>query len=383
MRCRVVFGGCAVLALVASTGHPFQEVPSSRPPSLSSRQPEQQLNLGAKALQHSPRATAIPNAVLQIAFRMLLNISEHGFNPCTDGLYVNWDAHGVNYQGNGIPDPNPCSRHDPLTDLRYLHALLLYRHDTKSTYFDADITKFTTIVLHEFGPVAYHQGWVYDEFVDMAKLTGNRRFAAIARGIVDAYVTKLPPTSRPDYGFEDASALVQSGVPRFVKIGRARINALFDTWFDEKLDLIYTPPELVTSSEADIAIALVRAGYRADASLVLKGLHRMWDPIHGGYTEGIRVNDDGSLTLHTKKTGGRMANIYELAVLLGDRPLENEMRKLIFDHIYIPALQGVVYEQHEDWTLYEVGDGVVNDWVTTEAMGIVLTALLAGPGDEA
>src|SRR5579859_5118963 len=86
---------------------------------------------------------------------MLENIKTNGSNGKM-GLWLNW-RYGttplqVNLNGSGFPDAAGTSiRHDPLTDLRYVHAIWLYKslHEG-DTQFDSDLSLYTSLVKQEW-----------------------------------------------------------------------------------------------------------------------------------------------------------------------------------------------------------------------------------------
>src|SRR6266699_3322897 len=96
---------------------------------------------GGKAppAQTKPTPTAIPGSSAAIILEMLNNVKTNGYNanPAINnglgGLWVNWrygsNPLQTNMNGAGVPDSPDLNlpRHDPLTDIRYLRALWLYK----------------------------------------------------------------------------------------------------------------------------------------------------------------------------------------------------------------------------------------------------------------
>ncbi len=319
----------------------------------------------------------------EVVEAMLDNIHENGFNKCVGGLYINWNSQGVNYNGTASPDRDPCERHDPLTDLRYLTNLWRYKFLYKSNRYDSDIAEFTPVILSEFDNPKHinPRGWVYNELVTLAKLSSDSRYADAASAMLDAYYKDLAHKSRVDWTLEQASALIQSGNRQYASVGRARIAEIFSGSFDKSRNLFIwdnstdkDAATIKTSQQLDLAIALARAGLTDEAREVFSGLSIFWDAANGGYYEGGDVVD-GKLELKTKKTGGRMSNALILAHLLQDEASVSSFRQVILKDVYLPSFKGVVYEQRPDWSLYKI-HGVTEDWVTSEAMGITVEALL-------
>jgi hypothetical protein len=316
---------------------------------------------------------------------MLVNEEEHGWDTCTNGLYINWnEVNGAtvgNWNGTGQPDPSGCTRHeDRMTTLRFLDGLLLYRADTGSTEFDSEIDTVQAHVLTLFttdNPDP--RGWAYDTMVQIATQSGDPHFTAIADAMLRRYATQPADSSRPDWQIEEASALVQSGVPAYVAQGTTELNNYWTTDFLPSVGLVNEPDGIVTADQGDMAIALARAGFTSQAEQVLGGIQgHLWDATNGGFGEGADYSD-GSLTVKMKKTGGRMMNIMELGKVLGNTTLVTTMDTLFQQHIYQASpdgYAGVLYEQQPDWSLYTLG-GTTENWVTSEAMGITDIALLS------
>jgi hypothetical protein len=316
---------------------------------------------------------------------MLVNEEEHGWDACYNGLSINWaDVNGTNignWNGTGHPDPSPCTRHeDRMTTLRFLDGLLLYRADTGSTEFDGEINKIEPHVLTLFTTAnADPRGWAYDTVVQIGKLSGDPEFTTIAQAMLNQYATRPADNSRPDWQIEEASALVQSGVPSNVALGTAELHQYWKAYYLPSVGLVNEPNGIVTTDQGDMAIALARAGFTTEANQVLSGVvAHLWDAEYGGFGEGA-VYSNGSLSLKMKKTGGRMMNMMQLGKILDDSTLVSTMDRIFQQHIYQSSpegYQGVLYEQQPDWALYTLG-GTTENWVTSEAMGITYIALLS------
>ncbi len=140
----------------------------------------------------------------EVIVAMLRNIQANGFNPNKainnglGGLWVNWRTGSrpltTNWNGGGRPDGPEVDppRHDVLTDLRYLHALLLYKHQhPNDAQFDADIARMTPIVKMEFGRSHNERGWLYDELTEMGNISGDAWYHQAARGLAAFYADKF------------------------------------------------------------------------------------------------------------------------------------------------------------------------------------------------
>ncbi len=190
------------------------------------------------ALASMARAELPTPEALELA--MLGNIKEHGFNPDPrineglGGLWINWRTGPrpllVNFNGSGEPDGAKVDppRHDDLTDLRYLHNLFNWKHQHPAdTSFDDEIKRYDAIVKHELRNARNERGWIYDELIHMARLSGDAFFRDTARRQAEYFATKqyredvgcVFKTSkddkaghyRVDLALEIGCALVQAG----------------------------------------------------------------------------------------------------------------------------------------------------------------------------
>jgi hypothetical protein len=115
----------------------------------------------------------------------------------------------------------------------------------------------------------------------------------------------------------------------------------------------------------------------------------LWDPVHGGYWDktvfsGTHVRQAGTAKVRQgDKEGARQLHLLQaFAVanrLTGGRfqEMEDTLLQIALEKAYVPAKHGIVYLQAPDWSLLTAKQGGPRDWVTTEAMGIGLEALLS------
>src|SRR5208283_3980200 len=138
-----------------------------------------------------------------VALAMLNNIKDNGLNSDPringglGGLWINWRTGTkplqVNFNGSRSPDGPKIdpARHDELTDLRYLHNLLSWKHQhPQDSQFDGELKRFNAIVKREFANKHNERGWIYDEFMDMWRLSNDNFFRDTARGLAEYYATK-------------------------------------------------------------------------------------------------------------------------------------------------------------------------------------------------
>jgi hypothetical protein len=387
---------------------------------------------------------------------MMANIHDNGFNPAANGLYINW-RYGTkplqaNFNGSGKTDAESGARprHDVLTDQRYLHNLLLYKHlHPSDTAFDSDLERFRKIVHDEFENSRNERGWLYDEFIDMYRLSGDDFYKQTARSLVESYAAGISKGPAPvnfkknanhpggyyrvDNMLQQGAALIQASrefhKPEWETLGRRMVDFIYDhAWFKPYHCFAITMDNLLLpdgSLNPDETIYRDSTGrYTVDGGVVRLGgigqiitslLHAyqatrdklcldratdlldvlspdrntlgLWDTRNLGYFNAIvfpgkSYSDPGKPKLSdSKKESGRQAHMLE-AVALANRLTGNRYRKLEDDLVtvvttkaYFAAGRGVPYEQAADWSLLALKNGVNEDWVTSEAMGIALMAL--------
>jgi hypothetical protein len=218
----------------------------------------------------------------EVILAMLRNIQANGFNPHKainnglGGLWINWRTGSrpltVNWNGSGSPDGPEIDppRHDVLTDLRYLHALLLYKHQhPRDTQFDADIARMTPIVKLEFTNSHNERGWLYDELIEMGNVSGDAWYHQAARSLAKFYADKF---YRPDVGvmykistkhsrgyyrvdlaLEAGCALIQAGTvfhePAWTAKGQQIVKFLYDHAYVPKYRLFFHIMDEVTLAD--------------------------------------------------------------------------------------------------------------------------------------
>jgi len=306
---------------------------------------------GAPSVAVTAFGTAAARAIAGMIAATLQGEIAHGYNAGVHGLWVNWRAgptrDSENFNGTGYPDAlsgGPV-RHDPATDLRFLHTLLAWEAEGQgSAAVQHEISLFETIVLKEFTGTQDLRGWYYDELTAIGTLSGDSRFTTVAYDLASAYARDFNPRLgaiiesgtrfptgfyRSDWALEEGAALVEAGArfdrPKWAGEGKAAIAFVTahafvkgEGTFLHALTDVVTPggranrDEVISrsggtngdgtvvqpSEVAQDAVALLEAGYfGADAGLVLEGesLLRafspeqdqlgLWDRAGGGYYE--------------------------------------------------------------------------------------------------
>lgn len=159
-------------------------------------------------------------------------------------------------------------------------------------------------------------------------------------------------------------------------------NVRFGAIGQEILSLFHTYQ--VTSNPYYLARATeMLDGFTADANPL-----GMWDTTYGGYYGGLEF--PGADFLHagqpgliadTKECGRQMAMLEAFHVANAQTAnryaaTEAALLTVALKKAYYAAGHGVLYESLNDWTPVTYS-GTLGDWVTTEAMGIVLEALFS------
>jgi hypothetical protein len=197
----------------------------------------------------------------KIEISILDNIQQNGWdhdpsiNGGLGGLWINWrygtNPLQVNFNGTASPDTVGITppRHDPLTDIRYMHNLLLYKsQNPKATRYDGEIAKYTAIIKTEWANAHDAQrGWLYDEeFSDLYRLSHDSFYLQQMQNLASAYARSINTTAgiffktssahpggyyRPADALETGSALIQAGTqfhnPTWTQLGQNEVNFVY------------------------------------------------------------------------------------------------------------------------------------------------------------
>jgi len=232
------------------------------------------------ATSHAPSA-----AVLNVEQSILDNFKANGNDPAVNnglgGLWVNW-KYGTsplqaNIQGNGTVDAAGTNRHDPLTDVRYLHALWLYKsQNPNDTRYQSELDKYTAIVKAEFDQAKDERGWLFDqEFMDLYHLSQDSFYQDTAKSLAAGYAKNFnakagtiykKPSGHPygsyrvDLVLESGCALIQAGTlfqnSDWLQKGESIVNFVYshayisqDHTFATQMDQVLLPNGQVNPSE--------------------------------------------------------------------------------------------------------------------------------------
>lgn len=340
--------------------------------------------LGTSTTTSSPEASIEGKTNAKyIEQTILTNIAQNGWdsnssiNKGLGGLWVNWEYGTnplqVNFNGTGKTDVQTGAtlRHDPLTDLRYLHNLWLYKTQNKNnTQYDSQITKYTAIVKAEW--VNAHdpqRGWLYDEeFSDLYRLSKDQFYKQQMLNLATNYAKSINKVAgiyiktssthplgyyRPADALETGLALIQAGTtfknPAWITIGENEVNFVYQHayishyhTFPGEMDTVLTTAKTVNSNETfyidkyrnytiygnevtpsdigQIVISLVNTyTVTKDDSYLQKAFDlltpftaatnslKLWDQKNLGYFEGVEF------------TGSTLTNLGSIKVLNGKK----------------------------------------------------------------
>jgi predicted small lipoprotein YifL len=249
---------------------------------------------GNKATVSVPPRPKSPDEAI---INMLDNIKTNGYdgNPAINhglgGLWINWrygtNPLQTNLNGSGDPDGpavNP-PRHDPLTDLRYVEALWMYKNCHPSdTQFDGEISRYSAIVKAEFGEYPHNErGWVYDILIHIYNLSHDPFYQQAAHNLVAyLYTTYYHANTgifyqtnaaipngyyRVDLALEDACAMLQEGAlsnqPVWTIAGRKILQQLYATaYLPQYHEFLYMVSNVVLpNGQRNPAPAILRGYY--------------------------------------------------------------------------------------------------------------------------
>jgi hypothetical protein len=200
-------------------------------------------------------ATSIPSSVLATEQSILDNIKQNGYDANTPGggLWVNWRYGSsplqTNFDGTGTPYPGGLgTNHDPLTDIRYIHNLWLYKSQNPTdTRYDSEIARYTLIVKAEWANATNQRGWLFDEeFMDTYQASKDSFYQATAMNLAAGYAKAINPSVgimyktsathpqgyyRPADVLEAGCALIQAGTlshnASWTQLGQTAVNFVY------------------------------------------------------------------------------------------------------------------------------------------------------------
>jgi hypothetical protein len=242
-----------------------------------------------RRVRPSPKITAL---ALDVEQSLLDNIMQNGFDNSSQingglgGLWLNWqygtNPLQTNFNGSGQPDGPGIQppRHDPLTDLRYLHSLWLYKSQNPAdTQYDSEIARYTPIVQYEFASTGNERGWLFDEeFMDLYQISKDPFYLNTALSLVSHYSKDIKNSKpnvgiiyqtnsahpygyyRPDFAIEQGCALIIAGTQQrnslWVQQGKTDLAFVYNHAyiaqyhaFPDQLDQVLLPGGKVNPAE--------------------------------------------------------------------------------------------------------------------------------------
>lgn len=345
----------------------------------------------------------------------LLEETADGWNPTTNGLYINWskdDPSQVNFTDHDR------RRHDKLTDLRDLVGMERYvaQHPGDSSQ-RAGIARLAPVATAEFKGYASDKGWVYWDLLDLGSLTGDAAWTNEARYMASHYARAIDPAVGVDHGPLSASTAeaaadcadgwridhaLESGV-MLVDAGRRFGNATWtqqgyraysvarSTGFDAADGLfnrivcqgVVWDHQAKTEEQADIARTTLRAGAAVGDARLVGDAIALLDTLVANRT-GLHDTKDGGwcslvhLDTHALKCNIKEARQYLLLLAFHEadqlRPgryaaQEAELLDLVPRMVTSPRT-GFLYERARNFGLHK-GE----NWITSESDGIVVEAI--------
>jgi hypothetical protein len=355
------------------------------------------------------------------------------------GLFINWRgtwpgdiataAANTDIQESGRSDQQAgtAPRHDPLTDLTYLVNLdayqAIYPQDRE---FALDATRMEPIVEQEYANVGYYRCWVYFQLRDLGGLQPGQGWDAIAaRFAVTVYQHYYDSRAgaiadprhdgvyRTDYAAECGAMLIDAGQRNhraaMIGAGNAALDHLMQRAQDPQTHLFglqlklgptqdtVVQAQLTIGEEAQLLNSFLDAydltGNKSYLQVVVQAvdaLYRpaigLWDQVQGGFF--FSVDADGhDLNTHYKESrqAWMLPLLQHLARIEGGSVWggkEQEMLTVVRDKLWLPSIHGYPYRVSPGFALYQSDNGpgrtrVVEDWVTSEAMGIAGESLVS------
>ena len=380
------------------------------------------------------RATTVVAAVAARGWNPAAPVEEDGAPP--GGMYVNWrsrwdgvadPAANTNVRTDGRSDAvaKVDARHDPLNDLITLRNLDAYLATGASSPPAQTLRcRLHPVVAAEFADYGVYRGWVYFQLVDLSRLdpdgpwavSAQRLAGTLAGRFVDPVSHGVVDRRHGTYATDDAAQSVAALLDAGRRFGRAEWTAagaaaatrLVQAAPDARTGLF---PDSMTSvpsasrdtpkdTQARVGVqaqvleglltaydvghdAAVLAAARRVATSLLDPAVGAADAAHGGYFFAVEL-DRGTVRSAYKES--RQAWLLPALnhLLRSDpqapasaRQAAAAMADVVGDRLFRPVDGGYVYRVAPDWSPYR-HDAVVEDWVSTEATGIALQALL-GP----
>ena len=340
------------------------------------------------------------------------------YRPTWDGADDPGDQTNVMTTGRSDEDAGAEPRHDPLTDLIILRNLdALLATGVRDPALETLRCRLQPITEAEFVSYGVERGWVYGELVDLSLLDPDGPWSEYARTFATLLDRKfaggIDPTAefRPDWLAQSAAALVDAGQrfdqPRWTASGRTLALALCRVAANPETGLFGGRMGPTVAGVAATADPLVKVGSQAQ---LFDGLLRVWeftgdeeilaavrrgldsllspaiglrDEKNGGWFYAVDADGTGVRENYKETRQAWLVPLFERASRhdLVPAGLADSMRGVVRDRLFQPDSRGYVYRVRDDWMPYsstQEEQTVVENWVSSEATGIAVHALL-GP----
>jgi hypothetical protein len=353
------------------------------------------------------------------------------------GLFINWRgswqgdlataAANTDFQDNGLSDEHAdtAASHDPLTDLTYLVSLYAYQAIyPRDREFALDATRMEPIVKQEYANDTYYRCWVYPQLRDLGELQPSQgwdamavRFAAsIYRSYYYSQAGAIADpqhdgTYRTDYAAECGAMLIDAGKWQhnavWVSAGNAALAHLLQRAQNPQTHLFplqmklgstkdtVVQAQLTMGEEAQLLNAFLDAfdltGNKSYLNAVVEAVNSLyspaiglWDTVNGGFFFSVDADgQDLDAVYKESRQGWMLPLLQHLAKIEGDGiwlSREQEMLTIVADKLWQPSIHGYPYRETPSFAVYQSHNGpgrtrVVEDWVTSEAMGIACESL--------
>jgi hypothetical protein len=353
------------------------------------------------------------------------------------GLFINWRgswngaaataAANTNIQESGLTDQQAGSapRHDPLTDLTYLVNLYAFQAiGPQNRAFAADAARMEPVVRQEWATASYYRCWVYFQFRDLDRLqpghgwgaVADRFAAAVYKNYYDSQAGTIADLShggvyRTDFAAECGAMLIDAGYREhdaaLIAAGNSTLAHLLRQAQDPQTHLFplqmqlgpdrdtVMRAQLTVGEEAQLLNAFLDAydltGNKSYLDAVVRAAGSMyspaiglWDTAHGGFFFSVDADGNG-IQAHYKEA--RQAWMLPLLAHLARiehgsvwAARQQQMLTVVRGVLWQPGIRGYPYRVTTSFAIYQSTGGpghslVVEDWVTSEAMGIACESL--------
>ena len=353
------------------------------------------------------------------------------------GLFINWRgtwpgdfataAANTNIKESGLSDQQAGSapRHDPLTDLTYLVNLYAYQAIyPHNQAFAPDVTRMEPIVKQEYANVGYYRCWVYFQLRDLGELQPAQGWDAIAARFAASVYQHFYDSQagaiadprhngvyRTDYAAECGAMLIDAGQrthdAAWIRAGSSTLAHLVQRAQNPQTHLfplqmklgptqdMVVQAQLKVGEEAQLLNSFLDAydlaGNKSYLNAVVQAVNSLYSPAIGLRDRGrggffFSVSADGRhLNTHYKESrqAWMLPLLQHLARIEGGgvwAGRQEEMLAVMRDKLWQPSIHGYPYRESPSFAIYQSHNGpgrtrVVEDWVTSEAMGIACESL--------